>query len=805
MPTPAPRPDRGEPRTVGRDPEALLGRLLGVGGRTGCLTHLERVPARASRQVPWPRWAPDVLVDRWRRLGVRTLWTHQHTAAQHAHEGRCVVLATGTGSGKSIAYLLPALTAVLAGRSAADGRGATVLYLAPTKALAADQARALRELDVPGVRVGSYDGDTAMDDRDWVRRFAAYVLTNPDMLHAGILPGHARWARFFKALQFVVIDEAHAYRGVFGAHVAQVIRRLRRICAAYGSEPVFILASATTAEPALAAERLVGQPVAAVTEDGSPRGETAFALWEPPVVSARGEHGAPVRRSAVAEVADLLGDLVLEEAQTVAFVRSRRAAETVAAAVRDRLLQTRPDLAARVAAYRAGYLPEERRALERGLHDRRLLALASTNALELGVDIAGLDAVLLAGYPGSRASVWQQVGRAGRAGGRALAVLVARDDPLDSYLAHHPEALFGAPVEATVFDPDNPYVLAPHLAAAAAELPLQGADLGLFGPAAAGAIDQLTEAGLLRRRPSGWYWTSRDRATELADIRGSGGGTVRVVEAVTGRMLGTVDAASSHRSVHEGAVYVHQGSTYLVDALDLDDGAAVVVAAEPDYTTSAREVNDLRVLAVLDQVGWGRSTVHLGEVEVTGQVVSYVRRRAGQSHRGAGEFLSEHPLDLPERTLQTVAVWWTLPAELLAAAGIRGTAIGGALHAAEHAAIGLLPLFATCDRWDIGGLSHPSHPDTGLPTVFVHDGHQGGAGFAERGFHAAAEWLTATRDVVVACSCADGCPGCVQSPKCGNGNSPLDKLGAARLLATMLGDRSSVPAGRRRPTEGDQT
>jgi len=276
-----------------------------------------------------------------------------------------------------------------------------------------------------------------------------------------------------------------------------------------------------------------------------------------------------------------------------------------------------------------------------------------------------------------------------------------------------------------------------------------------------------------------------------------------VVEAVTGRMLGTVDAASAHRSVHEGAVYVHQGSTYLVDALDLDDRAAVVVAAEPDYTTSAREVSDLRVLAVLDQAVWGRSTVHLGEVKVTGQVVSYVRRRASRSHR-AGEFLSEHPLDLPERTLHTVAVWWTLPAELLAAAGIRGAAIGGALHAAEHAAIGMLPLFATCDRWDIGGLSHPSHPDTGLPTVFVHDGHQGGAGFAERGFHAAAEWLTATRDVIGACSCAEGCPGCVQSPKCGNGNVPLDKFGAARLLATMLGDRSSVPAGRRRPTEGDQ-
>ena len=777
----------------------MLERLLDRGGRDACLTHLELLPARAASAVPWPSWAPDELVERWHRLGVPALWTHQRAAAEHAHEGRCVVVATGTGSGKSLAYQLPALTAVLAGRTAADGRGASVLYLAPTKALAADQARALRVLDPPGVRIGSYDGDTPMEERDWVRRFAGYVLTNPDMLHAGILPGHARWANFLRALRFVVIDEAHAYRGVFGAHVAQVIRRLRRICASYGSDPVFVLASATTAEPAATAERLVGQRVAAVTEDGSPRGETAFALWEPPVISARGEHGAPVRRSAVAEVADLLGDLVLDDAQTVAFVRSRRAAEGVAGAVRDRLGPTRPDLAARVAAYRGGYLPEERRVLEGALHDRRLLALASTNALELGVDIAGLDAVLLAGYPGTRASVWQQVGRAGRAGGRALAVLVARDDPLDSYLAHHPEALFGTPVEATVFDPDNPYVLAPHLAAAAAELPLQESDLELFGPAAASAIDGLTEAGLLRRRPTGWFWTSRDRATDLADLRGSGA-TVRVVEASTGRMLGTVDAASAHRSVHEGAVYVHQGGTYLVQTLDLGDAAAVVVAAEPDYVTYAREVSDLRVLSVLDQQAWGRATAHLGEVQVTGQVVSYVRRRAR-----TGEFLSEHALNLPERTLHTVAVWWTLPADLLAAAGIRGPAIGGALHAAEHAAIGLLPLFATCDRWDIGGLSHPSHPDTHLPTIFVHDGHQGGSGFAERGFHAAVAWLTATRDLIAACSCADGCPGCVQSPKCGNGNAPLDKAGAARLFDTLLGNCTPGPPGARRPTEGDSS
>jgi DEAD/DEAH box helicase domain-containing protein len=664
------------------------------------------------------------------------------------------------------------------------------LYLAPTKALAADQRRAVAALAAPlgtAVRAAVYDGDTPVEEREWVRQYATYVLTNPDMLHRGILPGHARWSSFLRHLRYVVIDECHTYRGVFGSHVAQVLRRLRRVCARYGAEPVFLLASATSADPARAATRLTGVPVAEITDDASPRGELAFALWEPPLTHLSGEHGAPVRRTATAESADLLTDLVLQGTRTVAFVRSRRGAELVAMIAQERLAEIDPSLPGRVAAYRGGYLPEERRALERDLHSGRLLGLASTSALELGVDISGLDAIVLAGYPGTRASLWQQAGRAGRSGQGALAVMVGRDDPLDTYLVHHPEAIFEQPVESTVLDPDNPYVLAPHLCAAAAELPLTEEDLPLFGEQAPALLGQLERRGLLRRRAAGWYWTRRERAADLADIRGEGGKPVQVVESATGRLLGTVDAGSAHTAVHDGAVHLHQGRTYLVEQLDLDDGVALVTRADPPYSTMARDTTAIRVLSSDVEEPWGEARIHFGSVEVTHQVVSYLRRRLV-----TGEVLGETKLDLPPRTLRTRAVWWTVTDAHLDAAAIHPDELPGALHAAEHASIGLLPLFATCDRWDIGGVSVPLHPDTGLPTVFVYDGHPGGAGFAERAFHTALTWLTATREAITSCECDSGCPSCVQSPKCGNANDPLNKPAAIRLLTTLL--TSTLPS-----------
>ncbi|WP_141579890.1 DEAD/DEAH box helicase [Actinomadura sp. WMMA1423] len=762
-----------------------LDRLLADPSRRERITHVERVPARQGRPAAWPDWSPPLLVERLAAAGIESPWTHQAAAAEHAHAGRSVIIATGTASGKSLAYLLPCVEAIYAGEENPRQEG-TVLYLSPTKALAADQLRALRALRLTRVRAATYDGDTPQDERTWVRQHANYVMTNPDMLHRSILPGHTRWSSFLRRLRYVVIDEAHGYRGVFGSHVAQVLRRLRRVCGRYHSSPTFILASATASEPAAAASRLTGLDVVAVDEDASPRGPATFALWEPPLTDLRGEQGAPVRRTATAEAGDLLADLVVEGVQTLAFVRSRRGAESVALSAKRALHDVAPGLAEQVAAYRAGYLPEERRALESALRSRSIIGLASTNALELGVDVSGLDAVLVCGWPGTRASLWQQAGRAGRSGQAALSVLVARDDPLDTFLVHHPEAIFGTPVEATVLDPDNPYVLEPHLCAAASEMPLTEDDLPLFGPATADLLPDLVRRGFLRRRPAGWYWTRRERACDLADIRGAGGAPIQVVEASTGRLLGTVDEPSAHTTVHEGAVYIHQGESFIVQTLDLDDSVALVEAADPDYSTTARDVTDISIVERLRSVSWGEAKLSFGTVEVTRQVVAYQMRRMQ-----TGEMLGEKPLDLPPRTLRTRAVWWTLSEAQISR--LDDLDLAGAAHAAEHASIGLLPLFATCDRWDIGGVSTAVHPDTGLLTVFVYDGHEGGAGFAERGYGDAAAWLSATRDAIESCECDSGCPSCIQSPKCGNGNDPLDKQGALDLLAVLLAEAPEQP------------
>jgi DEAD/DEAH box helicase domain-containing protein len=786
-------------------PDELLRRLTrGV----DCLTHVERVPPRPGSPVAWPPWVPADLREALRARGVDRPWSHQAAAAELAHAGRHVVVSTGTASGKSLAYHLPVLTAL-----AADPR-ATALYFAPTKALAADQLRALSEIAPVDVRASVYDGDTPWEEREWVRTYSRFVLTNPDMVHRGLLPRHATWSTFLRRLRFVVIDECHTYRGVFGSHVAQVIRRLRRICARYGSSPVFLLASATVGDPATTASRLTGLDVAAVTEDGSPRGGVTFALWEPPFLPigpgagrsagsddspdgagpTNDSHGGEaiatdswpqIRVSTLRQTADLLTDAVVHGARTLAFVRSRRGAEVVATMTRRALAEAVPHLAGRVAAYRAGYLREERRQLEQALLAGDLLGLASTNALELGVDLVGVDAVVLAGYPGTLASMWQQAGRAGRGARDALCVLVARDDPLDTYLVHHPEALFGRPVEATVLDPSNPYVLGPHLCCAAAEMPLTEADRPMFGETAGETIDRLVAGGYLRRRPTGWYWAGDGRPE--VDLRGSGGAPIAIVEESTGRLLGTVDGGASHVQVHTGAVHLHQGESYVVDALDLDDCVALVHAEEPDWTTHARDVTSLTIESIRSIVDAGPVGLFLGTVDVTNQVVSYQRRRIA-----TGEIIDTRPLDLPARQLRTTAVWWTISPAALAAAGVDPAEIPGALHAAEHAAIGLLPLVATCDRWDIGGLSTALHMDTEAPTIFVYDGHPGGAGFSERAYHVAAEWLRATREAIASCACDHGCPSCVQSPKCGNGNEPLSKDGAVCVLDAVLQAIGSV-------------
>jgi DEAD/DEAH box helicase domain-containing protein len=761
--------------------------ILRRGAATGRLTHVERLPAVPGRAAPWPAWVPPDLVAAFARAGVAEPWAHQAAAADLARSGLNVILATGTGSGKSVGYLAPALTAI--------GEGGTAMYLAPTRALAADQLNLLHAIGGQtarglGLRPAVVDSDTPHHQRAWARRHATYLLTTPDMLHYGLLPQHQRWSGFLRRLRYVIIDECHGYRGVFGSHVAHVLRRLRRV-AAHHQEPgspglVFVLASATISDPARSAELLTGLPARPVTADAAPRPAMTFALWEPPLAAGRGAAGAPLRRGVVAETADLLADLVRDGIPALAFIRSRRGAEAAAAAARSRLAETgAAGLADQVAAYRSGYLPAERRELEEALRAGAITALAATPALELGINITGLDAVLIAGWPGTRAALWQQAGRAGRTGGHgqdareALAIMIARDDPLDTYLVHHPQALLHRPVEATVLDPENPYVLAPHLRAAAAEIPLTASDLSLFGPAAAPLIAGLVRQGTLRDRGGRWHPTGR--RVPLSGLRGTGGRPLRIVEEATGRLIGTMDEPSGHIFLHDGAVYPHQGDLYLVTCLDLADGVALVQPGDPGYVTSARELTGIQVRAEHRRCDWGDAAVVFGDVLVTRQVVSYTRRKPE-----TGQPLGEHPLELPSRTLATRAVWWTVSPAQRAGLAEAGTDLPGAAHAAEHAAIGLLPLVAACDRWDVGGVSSDQHHQTGRLTVFVYDGHDGGAGFAERGFAAAAPWLRATSLAIADCECTAGCPSCIQSPKCGSGNEPLSKPGSLALLDLVL-------------------
>ena len=783
-------------------PSPGASRILSQGARSGRLTHVELIPASEGRRADWPAWVPAELTAAFGQAGVQAPWVHQAVAADHARGGRSVIISTPAASGKSVGYLLPALTGVLEGR--------TSLYIAPTRALAADQLRLVRSLGLRGVRAAVVDGDTPAAERAWARAHASYLLTTPDMLHHTLLPRHSRWDGFLRRLQYVIVDECHGYRGVFGSHVAHVLRRLRRVAVHHAAAgrgtgrgrlgeaghdggpaapgPVFILASATISEPGRCARLLTGLDAETVTESAAPRGPLTFCLWEPPLTTLRGEAGAPVRRTATAEAAGLLADLVIGDVPALAFVRSRRGAEAVAMGARRALAEAgAAGLSPRIAAYRSGYLAADRRELEDRLRAGTITGLATTTALELGVNITGLDAVLIAGWPGTRAALWQQAGRAGRDGRGAVAVLIARDDPLDTYLVHHPEAILDRPVEATVLDPGNPYILAPHLCSAAAELPLTQADIELFGPEAAAVADRLTRAGMLRPRGHWRYWTRQGRPA-TAGLRGTGGLPVRIVEESTGRLVGTMDEPSAHVLAHTGAVYPHQGEIYLVSRLDLADGVALVEARDPGYATSARELTRIEVAAELRSARWGAARVHFGDVQVTRQVTSYVRRQLE-----TGQPAEQTPLDLPPRTLRTRAVWWTIsPGQRAALAG-RGVDLAGAAHAAEHASIGLLPLVAACDRWDVGGVSADLHPATGRLTVFVYDGHEGGAGFAERGFRAAGDWLRATARAIESCECGAGCPSCIQSPKCGNGNEPLSKSGAVSLLECLLqGGRNAV-------------
>lgn len=853
---PAPPSPIGGIPSPGADELVDLLRAMSAGEDDDRLVDLREIPGRSPAPVDWPEWVPADVVAAWRAKGAIRPWTHQVEALEAIRSGRDLVLATGTGSGKSAAAWTPILADLVeaeeTGRISAIRRRPTCLYLSPTKALAADQLSGLQRL-VAGapegsplrrVRATTADGDTPREAKDWARANADVLLSNPDFLHFVMLPGHERWTRFLASLKYLVIDELHHWRGVVGGHIALVVRRLLRIAHALGADPVVVMLSATVRDPAAVGEAMTGRPAIAIEEDGSPSGAHRLALWQGGLVpddesavdisdflrAVVGEDEvleAPMRRvSAQTEAANLTAAFMERGARVLTFVRSRGGAETVAQQTRDRLSAHGSPLAGRVAAYRGGYLPEERRALEKGLRTGGLRAVATTSALELGLDVSGLDATITAGWPGTRASLRQQIGRAGRAGADGVSILIASDNPLDAYLVHHPDEIF-APVETAVVDPMNPYVLAPHLAAAASELPLSttradGEDLALFGPGFPDLAARLTEEGYLRLRPAGWYWdaTRRERAADLTDLRGSGG-DVQIVDVRSGQVIGTIDEGSADAHVFPDAVYVHQGRTFHVLALsslmapiDEDEAArsnsaqslAAPGSGAPSLIAPRSRGIDRQRVAVVEEVrtplrtrakqhvsvsvrsvdeSWtspdGLVTWRFGAVDVTSRVTDYDLLRLPRL-----EFIRNVELSLPTRTLPTKAAWYELAPGALSVLGLEPDELPGALHAAEHAAIGMLPLLATCDRWDLGGLSTAEHEDTGLATVFVHDAFRGGAGHAETGYARAREWIRATLETVAGCDCEDGCPRCVQSPKCGNGNEPLSKAGAIVLLSFLL-------------------
>jgi DEAD/DEAH box helicase domain-containing protein len=785
------------------------------------LVHIERLPARAARPGTLRRPLSRQLM--W-RFGVQDLWSHQAAAIDLVRSGRSVAVATGTASGKSLCYQLPIAESVAEGL-----RPATSLLLFPTKALAQDQLRALTSADVPRLVAATYDGDSGADERTWVRNKANVLLTNPEMLHHGLLPNHARWAPFLMRLRYVVVDELHMLRGVFGTNVAHLLRRLRRLCSAYGTDPVFVFSSATIGHPEVLASALCGREVVPVTDDGSPRGERLFVLWNPAAGDGGGgagdpaggggeraepsvdvdppgaggdepddvEDGRPLSRrriSANRETAALVAALVGHGRRTIAFCRSRKGTELVAADINRRLPA---NLDGTVRPYRAGYLADERRDIEAELSSGALAGVVATTALELGIDIGGLDACVLNGFPGTIASMWQQAGRAGRQVQQSLAVLVAGDDQLDQWLMAHPTEVFTRPPEPAVINIANPYVLGPHLACAAYEQPLSRADERWWPGLLDDGVRHLVLGDRLRVRQKGRtpaarepiaVWAGSGWPAHSVALRGSSGREVKI-RGADGTLVGTTDGDRACRLVHPGAVYLHRGRPYRVLSLDLDAGIAVVETADGSDWTQPRSETQINILATDATKRVGAARLSLGTVRVRSRVIGYRRMDAF-----TGELLAAEELHLPPSELVTRAFWYVVPAPVLERAGVAPAAWPGTLHAAEHAAIGMLPLFTICDRWDVGGVSTALQEDTGEPTIVVYDAHAGGAGVAELGFETARRHLEATLAVVDSCPCDDGCPSCVQSPKCGNGNEPLDKAGAAALLRALLADEEDRAA-----------
>ena len=757
------------------DVSAFLGHITALPEYEGQIAHREDIPARKASYSALSRPLAPLLQQALEDGGIESLYSHQAEAIDAARDGENVIVSTPAASGKSLCYHLPVLDALL------EDRTASAMLLFPTKALAQDQSRSMAGLlpERRRVRHHIFDGDTPPGDRAGIRQGARILLTNPDMLHGGILPNHASWHRLLQGLRYVVIDEAHVYRGVFGSQVANVVRRLRRICKRLGSEPRFILSSATIANPREHAEGLVGLPFRVVEQDGAPYGGKDFIFWNPPMID-MAEGG---RRSTNGETAVLMEELLRKRVRTLAFVRSRRMAELLYVLVRDRLRDSDPEVVGRVSPYRASYLPEDRRRIERDLFEGRLLGLSSTSAMELGIDVGDLDATLLSGYPGSISSTWQQAGRSGRSGERALSVLVAFDNPLDQYLMRHPGTFFGRSTESARISPTNPYVLKPQLLCAAYEAPLTAGDSALFDADVPASARELEADGFLRSRHGRWHlepeitYPARD-----INIRSTSSRFFTLADEQSGAVLETLDESSAYSQLFPGAVYLHKGDPYLVSDLDIESQTASAARTDAPYYTEVRELTETRILNVYKSRAAGRTNAYLGEVSVTTTVVGFARRASF-----TGETLGEEYVDLPARRYNTVSLWFDVPEDTLSRIWEEKLDLAGGLHAAEHAAIGVLPLFALCDRNDIGGISTPLHPDTGRPQVFIHDGHPGGVGITEHGYEVIEELWRVTLDVVSECPCRAGCPSCIHSPKCGNNNQPLNKAVARLILRSALG------------------
>ena len=724
------------------------------------LAYVGTEPPRPARTEPLPEGLHH---DVRTALPFESIYRHQAEAWEAAQRGEHFVVTTGTASGKTLAFNLPVADAL------AREPKQRAFYLYPTKALAQDQARALSALGVKRLRPAIYDGDTETERRWQIRKWANVILTNPDMLHVGILPHHDRWGDVFQNLRYVIVDEAHVYRGVFGSHVANVLRRLRRVAAIYGAEPQFLLASATIANPGELAHSLLGVDATVIAGDAAPRADRTIAFWNPPLE----DEELGLRASPLGEASRLMADLVARGLRTICFAKSRRAAELIHRFTVERLGDA--EEAGRLAPYRAGYTPQQRREIERRLVDGELLGVTATDALELGIDIGLLDCAISVGFPGTVASLRQQWGRAGRRG-HGLAVLIASDDALDQYFMREPETLLGRQVEAAILDYSNHRVLDGHVLAAAYEAPIDDADRGTLGDAALERAPHLAE---LRRTKTGFVWGGRDYPAARTPLRSTSPDAFTIVDAETGTVLGLIECERAYSTVHEGAIYLHLGEQYHVFELDHSARTALVEPFTGNYYTQTKK----ETMTAIDTASRVERRLGLeltfGRVSVTEQVIAYQKKSRD------GKQLALVALDLPETTFETEALWY-LPEPAMLEGLETMPRLLGTLHAAEHSMIALLPLWAMCDRWDIGGLSTNLHFQTGRPTVFIYDGHPGGVGITERGFDVFEGWVGDTAKLLDGCPCEHGCPSCVQSPKCGNLNDMLDKAGALTLLRRML-------------------